>query len=250
MKRIVIVLIAAIMLPGCVSQLAAVGRPPKMTPAEESTVPEIESSLGLQGAASRSGMPAPPQAPAQNASLFRTGAGAFFRDQRAARVGDILTIRINVSDRAEVGNSTSRSRTGSENASLGSFLGLESTLAKALPGNVDPNKLVEAESTSQSGGTGSMSRSEKINVTMAAIVTGVLPNGNLIVRGRQEVRVNFELREVIISGIVRPEDIARDNSIPHTQIAEARVSYGGKGQLTDIQQARWGQQIYDALFPF
>ena len=246
MNRAVLILSAAALLSGCsvASQLSNVGRAPKMTAPEQSEVPVVEASLAMQGAA------APPPVPATSASLFRTGAGAFFHDQRASRIGDILTVRIKISDKAEVGNSTTRSRSGSETADLGALLGLESQITKVLPGTVDPSKLVDTSTKSQSGGAGSMSRSEKIDMTMAAIVTGVLPNGNLLIRGRQEVRVNFELREVIVTGIVRPEDIARDNSIAHSQIAEARISYGGRGQLTDAQQARWGQQIYDALFPF
>jgi flagellar L-ring protein precursor FlgH len=162
----------------------------------------------------------------------------------------VLTIRINIADKAVLDNSTTRSRTGAETAGLSSLLGLESQLVKVLPGHPDPSKLVDSNSNSTSSGAGNTTRSEQINTTIAAIVTDVLPNGNLMVQGRQEVRVNFELRELIVSGIVRPEDIARDNSILHSQIAEARISYGGRGQLTDAQQARWGQQIYDALFPF
>ncbi|MEN3953233.1 flagellar basal body L-ring protein FlgH [Iodidimonas sp. SYSU 1G8] len=252
MNRAVLILSAAALLSGCsvASQLSNVGRAPKMTAPEQSEVPVVEASLAMQGAAARTGAAAPPPVPATSASLFRTGAGAFFHDQRASRIGDILTVRIKISDKAEVGNSTTRSRSGSETADLGALLGLESQITKVLPGSVDPSKLVDTSTKSQSGGAGSMSRSEKIDMTMAAIVTGVLPNGNLLIRGRQEVRVNFELREVIVTGIVRPEDIARDNSIAHSQIAEARISYGGRGQLTDAQQARWGQQIYDALFPF
>jgi flagellar L-ring protein precursor FlgH len=240
----------ALLLSGCGSfgRLATVGRAPKLSPAEAGPAPVLEASLGRQGQTDR-GANVPPPLPV-GASLFRTGAGAFFRDQRAGRVGDILTVRIKIADRADVGNTTSRSRTGSEKAGLASLLGLEAPLTKLLPGNVDPAKLVEAGSTSKSDGSGSISRSETINMTVAATVVGVLPNGNLAIRGRQEVRVNYELRELVISGIVRPEDIARDNSIPHTQIAEARISYGGRGRLSDAQQDRWGQQIYDALFPF
>jgi flagellar L-ring protein FlgH len=208
----------------------------------------LEASLGRQGSATRDGSAAPAAAP--SASLFRTGAGAFFRDQRAGRVGDILTVRIKIADRADVGNTTTRSRTGSEKAGVAALLGLENPLSRFLPGPVDPSKLVEAGSTSKSDGSGSISRSETINMTVAATVVGVLPNGNLAIRGRQEMRVNYELREMVISGIVRPEDVARDNSIAHTQIAEARISYGGRGRLSDAQQDRWGQQIYDALFPF
>jgi flagellar L-ring protein precursor FlgH len=211
----------------------------------------LQPSLGRQGSAERAGIDQPPvPIAAPGASLFRTGAGAFFRDQRAGRVGDILTVRINIADRADVGNTTSRTRTGSESAGVSALLGLQAPLAKFLPGTVDPAKLVAADSASKSDGSGSISRKETISMTIAATVVGVLPNGNLAIRGRQEVRVNYELRELVISGIVRPEDIARDNSIPHTQIAEARISYGGRGRLSDAQQDRWGQQIYDALFPF
>ncbi|MFD2134750.1 flagellar basal body L-ring protein FlgH [Novosphingobium resinovorum] len=182
--------------------------------------------------------------------LFRTGGGAFFRDQRASRVGDIVTIRINIADNAQVANSTTRTRNGSEGGGIAALLGLESQIGKVLPGNPDPGNLVSTNSKSSAVGVGNTARSEQINMTVAATVTSVLPNGNLAIRGKQEVRVNFELRELVVSGVIRPEDIARDNSIRHSQIAEARISYGGRGQLTDAQQARWGQQIYDALFPF
>ncbi|MBU3078663.1 flagellar basal body L-ring protein FlgH [Sphingomonas quercus] len=249
MKRMVSVVALACLLSGCgaVGRLQGVGKAPKMTAMDDPVAPEIEPSLGLQGAAHRNGATA---APAPSASLFRTGAGGFLRDQRASKVGDILTIRINIADKASVDNTTSRTRAGGETGGIAGLLGLETQLPKILPGKPDPSKLVDFNSNSTATGAGNTTRSEQINLTMAAIVTGVLPNGNLVIRGRQEVRVNFELRELIVTGIVRPEDIARDNTIAHSQIAEARISYGGRGQLTDAQQARWGQQIYDALFPF
>lgn len=253
MKRILPLLITAALVASCgsVGKLKMVGKAPKLSVPEVTPSPPLQASLGRQGSADRAGVgEKAPNPAAPSASLFRTGAGAFFRDQRAGRVGDILTVRIKIDDRADFGNTTSRSRTGSENAGLSALLGLQSPLTKFLPGGVDPAKLVAADSTSKSDGTGTISRKETINMTIAATVVGVLPNGNLAIRGKQEVRVNYELRELVISGIVRPEDIARDNSIPHTQIAEARISYGGRGRLSDAQQDRWGQQIYDALFPF
>jgi flagellar L-ring protein precursor FlgH len=224
---------------GAVGRLKQVGKAPPLSQADPLDMPSVEESLGRRTPSQ------PPVGPAATASLFRTGAGAFLGDQRAARTGDILTVRINVADKAVVGNTTARSRGGSESAGVSSLLGLE----KVLPGG-DPAKLVAGNSKSQFDGSGSISRSETISMTMSAIVTDVLPNGNLVIRGRQEIRVNYELRELIVTGIVRPQDIARDNSIRHSQIAEARISYGGRGQLTQAQQARWGQQIYDALFPF
>jgi flagellar L-ring protein precursor FlgH len=253
MKRIIPVMLLASLTAGCgaVGRLGRVGQAPKMTTMADPVAPVIEPSLGDRAAAHRAGAAERGQPPGpRGASLFRTGAGAFFHDQRASRVGDVLTIKINIADKAVLDNSTSRSRSGTETAGATSLLGLESKLVKVLPGHPDPTKLVDTNSNSQSAGAGATARSEQINTMIAAIVTDVLPNGNLLVQGRQEVRVNFELRELLVAGIVRPEDIARDNSIRHSQIAEARISYGGRGQLTDPQQARWGQQIYDALFPF
>ncbi|MBJ6122108.1 flagellar basal body L-ring protein FlgH [Sphingomonas mollis] len=243
-STIPVLFVGAVALSGCAvtDRLAQVGKAPKMTAIDTADAPSIEESLGRPGIVQRREATAPPPA---GASLFRAGAGAFLGDQRAARNGDILTVKINVADKADMGNNTARTRGGSESAGLSSLLGLETK----LPGG-DPSKLVAGNSKSQYNGGGTISRSETINMTMSAIVTNVLPNGNLVIRGRQEIRVNYELRELIVTGIVRPQDIARDNSIRHTQIAEARISYGGRGQLTQAQQARWGQQIYDALFPF
>jgi flagellar L-ring protein precursor FlgH len=258
MNKYVLVALVPLAACGTAERLANIGRAPKISPIEDVAAPAYEPSLGNQGYAFRTpnaaGDAAAPHAtaaaPARTSSLYRTGARAFFRDQRASRVGDVLTVRINIADKAEVDNTTTRTRINSEDAQLPALLGFESKLGKVLPNAVDPNNLVNVGSQSRSTGNGQTQRKEEISLTLAAIVTGVLPNGNLVIRGRQEVRVNFEVRELVIAGIVRPEDISRDNTIPHTQIAEARVSYGGRGQLTDVQQARYGQQIYDALFPF
>ncbi|RME62267.1 MAG: flagellar basal body L-ring protein FlgH [Alphaproteobacteria bacterium] len=251
------VVLAGLMLAGCgaAQRIANIGRAPDMSPMSEVQAPVLERSLASQGGYSR--RPALPGLTAaqtdeqpDNASLWRTGAKAFFRDQRAAVVGDILTVKINISDRAQVGNTTTRTRSSSEGAGLDNFLGLESKLDSFLPSAVSPGDLVKADSASTTTGNGAVQRSETIELTLAAVVTQVLPNGNLVIQGRQEVRVNFEVRELIIAGIVRPQDITTDNTIQHTQIAEARISYGGRGQLTDVQQARYGQQLYDILFPF
>lgn len=246
MNKTISSLLVIALLSGCgaVGRLKNVGKTPVLTEAETVRTADAERSLGQSGSSQRREATTP-VAIAPSASLFRAGAGAFLGDQRAARKGDILTIRINIDDRANVDNNTSRTRSGSEAAGLTSLLGLQ----KLLPKNGADIK-AGADSSSKSEGGGNISRRETVNMTMSAIVTDVLPNGNLVVRGRQEVRVNFELRELVVSGIVRPQDISRDNSIRHSQIAEARISYGGRGQINDAQQARWGQQIYDALFPF
>ena len=239
-STLLLILAGAIAVSGCgtLGQLKTIGKAPRLSEMTAVDTPLTEDSLGQP----RRREPPPAMAALPpDASLFRAGAGAFLGDQRASHKGDILTVRINVADRAEVGNTTARTRGGSENAGLSAALGL---------GIAKPDPLIAGSSKSQFNGSGNISRSETISMTMSAIVTDVLPNGNLMIRGRQEIRVNYELRELIVTGMVRPQDIGRDNSIRHTQIAEARISYGGRGQLTQAQQARWGQQIYDALFPF
>ena len=193
--------------------------------------------------------PVPDSEQAAN-SLWRAGSRAFFKDQRASDVGDILTVDISIDDTATLNNSTSRERDNAENAGLSSFLGLETQLAQVLPDAVNPANLVAGASTSKASGTGKISRNEKINLKVAATVIQILPNGNLVVAGRQETRVNYEVRELQVAGIVRPEDITSTNTIDFDQVAEARIAYGGRGHISDVQQPRYGQQIYDIVWPF
>lgn len=183
-------------------------------------------------------------------SLWITGSRSFFRDPRAQRVGDILTVNIDIGDQAQIANTTSRTSSAAETSGATNFLGLESKLKNILPQAVSPESLVDLNSESSSTGTGSVNRSESISLRVAAVVTQVLPNGNLVIQGQQEVRVNNEVRELLVSGVVRPEDITNTNIIPHTKIAEARISYGGRGLITDVQQPRYGQQFFQAIWPF
>ncbi|NBB17195.1 flagellar basal body L-ring protein FlgH [Caulobacter sp. SLTY] len=191
----------------------------------------------------------PPQ-PASANSLWRTGARAFFNDQRAGRVGDILTVNIDIDDSAQTQNSSSTSRTNGMKAGMPHFFGLEGSLGQLFPGGFDPANAIETNVTSGGTGTGAVARSEKISLTIAAVVTGVLPNGNLVIQGTQEVRTNNEVRRLTVSGIVRPEDISSTNTVKHTQIAEARISYGGRGDQSRVQKTPAGQALVETFSPF
>jgi flagellar L-ring protein precursor FlgH len=193
-------------------------------------------------------MPMPtPQAASYNPnSLWRNGSRAFFKDQRARQIGDILTVTVNITDKATFDNETKRSRSNKEDSGVTDFL-----FKSKVPASVGlPGRILTADSTATSEGSGKVDRKEALQTNVAAVVTQVLPNGNLVVEGKQEVRVNFEIRELIVAGIVRPEDIQSDNTIDSTKIAQARIAYGGRGQLTDVQQPRYGQQVLDVLLPF
>lgn len=190
-----------------------------------------------------------PQAASAN-SLWRTGARAFFNDQRASRPGDILTVQIDIDDSAKTTNATTTSRTAGMQAGIPHLLGLESSLGKILPGGYDPANAIETNSTTSNAGSGAVNRSEKISLTIAAVVTGVLPNGNLVIQGTQEVRTNTDLRQLTVAGIVRPEDISSANTVRHTQIAEARISYGGRGDISRVQKTPAGQSLIERFSPF
>ena len=191
------------------------------------------------------------QPPAASAnSLWRTGARAFFNDQRASKVGDIVTVNIDIDDSATTKNQTSSSRSSNSNMGVPNFLGLESSLGKVLPGGFDPSNMINTKSGSANAGAGAVNRSEKIALTIAAVVSGVMPNGNLVIQGTQEVRTNAELRQLTVAGIVRPEDISSANTIKHTQIAEARISYGGRGDISRVQKTPGGQALVEKFSPF
>jgi flagellar L-ring protein precursor FlgH len=190
-----------------------------------------------------------PQAASAN-SLWRTGARTFFNDQRASKVGDILTVNIDIDDSATTKNQTATSRASNSSLGVPNFLGLESSLGKVLPGGFDPANMINTKSGTSNAGAGSVNRSEKISLTIAAVVSGVMPNGNLVIQGTQEVRTNAEVRQLTVAGIVRPEDISSANTIKHTQIAEARISYGGRGDISRVQKTPAGQSLVEKFSPF
>lgn len=187
------------------------------------------------------------QAPA---SLWRGGQQSLLGDRRAGRRGDILTVVIEIDDSASISNATERGRSGSENMSLPQFLGLPQRLGQHLPDGASMDDAVDAEGSSRSSGSGSVRRNEELTLRIAATVTEVMGNGTLRIEGTQEVRVNFEIRELLVTGYVRPDDISRQNEITYDRIAGARISYGGRGQISDMQQPRYGQQVADIILPF
>lgn len=189
-------------------------------------------------------------APSTRASLWTGERGSLLGDRRAMQRGDIMTVVIEIDDKAEISNSSDRSRSASQQAGVPQLLGIPQRLDPRLPEGATSAALVDLNSQSSSSGDGSVRRNEKLELRVAVTITDVLPNGVLSIVGQQEVRVNFELRELLVTGYVRPEDITRQNEITYDKIASARISYGGRGQITDVQQPRYGQQALDAILPF
>lgn len=233
--RAFLIPVGALVLAGCAGQLEDVGRAPEMSP--------VGYGLAAQ----------PPAAYPINTfgqgvvkdynSLWASGRDNFFADPRAKKVGDVLTVTIQINDRANLDNSSDRRRT--------SDIGIGGALSSTWDGTTtDGEASLDLDSGSGSAGAGSIDRSEEIQLSVAAVVTERLPNGNLVIAGSQEMRVNFEMRILQIAGIVRPRDIQANNVIPYDKIAEARVSYGGRGRISEVQQPGWGQQIYDIVTPF
>lgn len=232
-------------LTGCnaLDRLSTVGETPQLTPIKNPVQEASYHPVTMP-------MPRPEPALYQPNSLWRTGAKAFFKDQRAALIGDVMTVNIEISDKASLANTTERSRTTTETDSAGSVLGLETKLANILPDAVNPLSLVDINGQTTNTGEGTVDRQESIQLKIAAVVTQVLPNGNLVIQGRQEIRVNFEVRELYINGVVRPQDISSGNTIDYDKIAEARIAYGGRGIISDVQQPRYGTQVLDIIYPF
>lgn len=224
-------------------RLAEVGKAPDFTPVAGSTEFNAIYSRSLP-------LSADPNAPADAASLWTADTGSLLGDRRAARRGDILTVVIEIDDRAEITNATDRSRAGADSMGMPQLFGIPQRLDARLPEGASMADAVDTSSSSTYSGQGSVARQEKLTLRVAATVVEELPNGVLRIEGTQEVRVNFELRELVVTGYVRPADISRQNEVSYDRIAGARIAYGGRGQITDVQQPRWGQQVTDAVLPF
>jgi flagellar L-ring protein FlgH len=236
------VLALALVLTGC-GKLNQVGRAPEFSPVEGSNQHYAMYSAALPE-------DVPPGTPSDASSLWTAGTESLFGDRRAARRGDILTVVIEIDDSASISNSSGRSRSGQQTSGLPEFLGIPQRIDEALPEGASMGEAFETKSSSTFKGSGNVARKEQLTLRIAATVVEELPNGVLRIEGQQEVRVNFEMRELIVTGFVRPIDISRQNEITYDKIAGARVAYGGRGQITDVQQPTYGQQVADIVLPF
>jgi len=225
------------------SRLKQIGETPPLT-----TIQDPKTQPGYQPVSLP--MPAPIISERQPNSLWKAGSRAFFKDQRAAQVGDILTVLVNFTDKAQFNNETQLQRTTNEQDTMPNVFGFESQLGKILPKSFNPATAVDITGATNNDGKATINRQEQVTLEVAALVTQVLPNGNLVVQGHQEIRVNYEVRDLQVTGVLRPADISSINTVALDKLAEARVSYGGRGQLTNDQQPRYGEQLLDILAPF
>jgi flagellar L-ring protein precursor FlgH len=232
----------ASLLSGCaaIDQLRLIGQQPPLSPVDNPTAKPGYKPVQMP-------MPTPQPASYNPNSLWRNGSRAFFNDQRAHQVGDILTVKVNINDTAQL-DQTQVSRTATEDSGVTNFIGANTIVSPAKA--VLPGRILSADSNAASNGIGNINRQDQLLTHVAAVVTQLLPNGNMVIEGRQEIRLNAEIRELIVAGVVRPEDIESDNTIDLPKIAEARVAYGGRGVLTNTQQVPWGQQALDIVLPF
>ncbi|WP_292289542.1 flagellar basal body L-ring protein FlgH [Marivita sp.] len=242
MKTALLLFSIPLLLVNC-GRLDHIGQPPTLSSQDKSVERQAMIYSGLP-------VTTPDTSAYRQASLWSGDQSSLFGDRRAFTTGDILTVLVEIDDQAEISNATSRGRSSQESLAIPQLLGFPQRRNRELPEGATLDNAVEVDSTSQSEGNGSVRRNEKLTLRIAATVVNVLPNGVLGIEGTQEVRVNFELRELFVSGFVRRADITRQNEITYDKMASARISYGGRGQISDVQQPRIGQQVLDAVLPF
>lgn len=230
-------------LSGCGVDLHQIGREPQLTPVGSGLTPDRVPI------ATR---PTPRPIYRGGNSLWQDTSADLFRDPRASRPGDVVTVKISIKDRATLDTRNDREREAEGELDAGFSYDLTTTLfgkqRYQAEGSGSLNPKVESNTSTKS--MGKVTRRESIDLLVAAVVTDVMPNGNLVIAGSQEVRVNYEMRVLGVAGVVRPRDIATDNTISYDKVAEARISYGGRGRVMEVQQPAWGQQFIDLVTPY
>jgi flagellar L-ring protein precursor FlgH len=224
---------ALLLLGGCAGDTSEIMREPRMTPVGTGLAADVRPTATALFV---------PQPQNHSQSLWNGSRTDLFSDQRATKVGDVITVLIAINDKADFGNTSNRAQTSEIKGGI-NYTNQSST------SQTQWNPQTDLTSSSTANGTGTINRSEQITLNVAAVVTDVLPNGNLVVSGSQEVRVNYELRVLNVAGIIRPLDISKTNTISYDKIAEARISYGGRGRIMEVQQPGWGQQLWDRIKP-
>jgi len=242
---IFLLLITVLILGGCsnaLERLESVGREPALKKIQD---PEQAGASPISWPSS-----AKEDNILNKSSLWQSGSRAFFSDQRARKTGDIVMVKVQIKDKAELDNKTERKRKNDESLNVPSVFGLERRIVGLLPKKADPTNLLDVSGDNSSSGEGTINRAETIETEIAAVVTSILPGGNMVIYGSQEIRVNYEVRQLTVEGVIRPNDISPTNEVRSDQIAEARISYGGRGLISDVQQPRYGNQVIDILSPF
>jgi flagellar L-ring protein precursor FlgH len=238
MRLATTIVLSLLLLSGCGSQLQEIGKEPALTPVGAGLKP-LKVAVPAE--------PVPPSPHMKGNSLWQDTSADYFRDPRAMKVGDVVTVKISIKDKASLDNTSERKRDNKNEFNLNSGYDLNLPLLNGKrEGTIDS----ALQSKNATKGEGAITRSESIELLVAAVVTGVLPNGNLVISGTQEVRVNYEVRVLTVEGLVRPRDISTENMVSYEKIAEARISYGGRGRMTEVQQPPWGQQLWDKFWPF
>ena len=235
--RVVLMIAVVLALSGCADKIADFNREPRLTPVGSGLHPNRTPML----------IQPEPVVRTNNNSFWQDASADLFRDPRATRVGDVVTVKISIKDKASLDSTSERSRDSTNNMSYDLKYDFNTPLIK---GKGDGSLTSNLESKTATKGEGAITRSESIDLLVAAVVTEVLPNGNLVISGSQEVRVNYEVRVLSVAGVLRPRDIATDNTVSYDKIAEARISYGGRGRITEVQQPGWGHQLLDLINPF
>ncbi len=240
-KKIIALALGSLALAGCSETMR-----PQM-----SSIPETLNNAMAQNQIATTVI-IPEAAKPAHGSLWQPGSKQFFKDSRAHTVGDIVTILVSESAEAESEANTETTRKQTAGSNIGNTANLEGLLkARHI---IDPvataKNLLDTDSDRSYTGEGKTDRKDSLTASIAAVVTQVLPNGYMMIQGKREVVVNYELQELQIQGIVRPEDISANNTIPSSKIAEARIFYAGRGIVNETQTPQYGVRFLDKVLPF